>query len=76
MIVVSYWRQTPENYDFFQTKSKLLVLTMVKFYVLAGSVLQSMAVAVEEAAVIIICISAEYQASFNCQTGSGSFHPN
>jgi hypothetical protein len=59
----------------FQIKSKLLVLTMVKFYVLAGSVLEAMATAVERAPVVLIVIAPKYKESYNCRTG-GSFHPN
>ena len=38
-------------------------------YVLAGSTLEAMALAVEKAAVVLVCMSQKYKDSPNCRTG-------
>ena len=44
----------------------------VLFCILAGSTLEAMALAVERAAVVLICMSQKYKDSPNCRTGEHS----
>ena len=42
---------------------------MFLYLVIAGSTLEAMALAVEKAAVVLICMSQKYKESPNCRTG-------
>ena len=69
IIILKLWILSCFISGYFDSTMSIGLSYLMLAYVLAGSTLEAMALAVEKAAVVLVCMSQKYKDSPNCRTG-------